>query len=396
VEATTADTPFVYDEPQRSTEPYALWEQARVGCPVTRVEGTGAMNHRINYHVTRWNDVEAVLRDGDTFSASINNEQIGQYMGELILGMDGQEHRSYRNLVAPAFRASQLEKWDATLIRPTIDSLLDAIAPLGRADLVASVTSKYPARVICGIVGVPLDDADQFLHWADQITGGNDHDTKMAGSIAMQEFLAPIIEQRRADPGDDVISDLVQATVDGEKLTDAKIYGFLKLMLPAGAETTYRIMGTALSALLSERERYERVMADRALVAPLIEEALRWETSVTEVTRMTTRDTTIGGCPVPAGATLSIFTASANRDETRFDHADVFDLDRPPQNHVAFGTGEHQCLGMHLARLELRVGLHRILDRLPNLRLDPDAPAPVIGGFQFRGPGALHVLFDPS
>jgi cytochrome P450 len=128
----------------------------------------------------------------------------------------------------------------------------------------------------------------------------------------------------------------------------------------------------------------------------VIEETLRWETSVTQVSRVATRDTELGGCPIPAGAVMNVLTASANHDEQRYPHSDRFDVDRPAQNHLTFGTGQHQCLGMHLARMEMRVGLDTILDRLPNLRLDPDAPAPVIQGLAFRGPDSLPVLFDPS
>jgi cytochrome P450 len=311
--------------------------------------------------------------------------------------MDGKEHRSYRNLVAHAFRASQLEKWDDTLIRPAIERLLEDIAPLGKADLVRDITSKYPVLVICGIVGVPLEDSQQFHHWSELINTGPLHPEEgMAASKAMRDYLAPIVEDRRKHPTGDLISDLVHAEVDGEKLTDEKIYGFLRLLLPAGAETTFRVMGNALTALLTHPETLDRVRADRELMAKVIEETLRWETSVTQVSRVTMTETEIGGCPVPAGAALSVITGSANRDEHRYEHADEFDIDRPVQNHMAFGTGQHQCLGMHLARLELRVGLNCILDRLPNLRIDPDEPAPVIQGLAFRGPTTIPVLFDPS
>jgi cytochrome P450 len=178
-------------------------------------------------------------------------------------------------------------------------------------------------------------------------------------------------------------------------LSDSKIYGFLRLLLPAGAETTFRVMGNCLVALLSHPGVYEQVVADRTLMPEVIEETLRWETSVTMVSRVSAKDTEIAGCPVKAGSPVSVLTGSANRDARRFEDPDEWRLGRPVQHHVAFGTGPHQCLGMHLARLELRVGLDTILDRLPNLRLDPDQPPPVIEGFAFRGPDRLPVLFDP-
>jgi cytochrome P450 len=379
-----------------TTQPYPEWKIARKKCPVLHFE-EGSASGGEGYQITQFADAEAALRDWQTFSSSINAEHIGQFMGELILAMDGQEHRAYRNLVAHAFRASVLERWDSQLIRPTIERLLDAIAPAGRADLVHAVTSKYPVQVICGIVGVPLDDHEQFHRWAEQInTGPLDPPVGMAASQAMRDYLAPIVEARRQEPRDDLISDLVTAEIDGHQLTEEKIYGFLRLLLPAGAETTFRVMGNALVALLTHPDDLERVKADRDLLAAVIEETLRWETSVTQVSRVATQDVEVTGCPIPAGASVGVITGSANRDESRFDDADSWRLDRPAQHHLAFGTGPHQCLGMHLARLELRVGLDAILDRLPNLRLDPDAPTPVIEGYAFRGPDALPVLFDAS
>ena len=385
-QATTPE--FDYELDFATGQPYPIWEQARHECPVFQSHSTTlGFTDRPMFSVTTFGDVEAVLRDGQRFSSSINAEHIGQYMGELILAMDGHEHRSYRNLVAHAFRASALERWDEALVRPTINRLLDAIAPLGRADLVESVTSQYPVQVICGLVGVPLEDSAQFHQWAEEINTGPLHpEVGMAASRAMREYLAPIVEDRRTNPRHDLISDLVHAEIDGEHLTDEKIYGFLRLLLPAGAETTFRVMGNALTALVTHPELMARVRADRSLLPAVIEETLRWETSVTQVSRVAATDTEVGGCPIPKGAAVSVITASANHDEGRYDHADEFDIDRPVQNHLAFGTGQHQCLGMHLARLELRVGLDLILERLPNLRLDPDQPPPVIAGLAFRGP----------
>jgi cytochrome P450 len=378
-------------------QPYADWARARTGaCPV--IESQLMPGPFSTYQVTRYRDAEHVLRDDKTFSSSINGEHIGQFMGDLILAMGGEEHRKYRNLVAKAFRASQLEQWDETLVRPTINRLIDAIAPLGRADLVAAITSKYPVQVICGIVGVPLEDAEQFAQWAEEInTGPMAPERGHKASQAMVDYLRPLVEARRAEPTGDFLSDLVHAEVDGEQLTDSKLYGFLRLLLPAGGETTFRVMGNALTALLTHPDALARVYADRTLVPEVIEETLRWETSVTMVSRVAAADTEVAGCPIKAGSPVGVITGSANHDESRWDDADAWKLDRPVQHHLAFGTGPHQCLGMHLARLELRVGLNTILDRLPNLRLDPErAEEAVVEGYAFRGPRALPVLFDPS
>jgi cytochrome P450 len=380
-----------------TAQPYPVWARARTECPVIPGQGDAMGVEGSLYSVTRWDDVEHVLRDAETFSSSVNAEHIGQYMGDLILAMDGKEHRSYRNLVASAFRASQLERWGDAMIRPTIGALLDDIAPLGSADLVRDITAKYPVRVICAIVGVPVEDSAQFHEWAEQINTGPLHpEVGMAASRAMREYLEPLVEERRANPCGDLLSDLVHAEIDGEQLSEERLYGFLRLLLPAGAETTYRVMGNALTALLVDDDVRARVMADRDLLPALIEETLRWESSVTQVSRIATRDTEISGCPVSAGSPIAVLTGSANHDGQRYDRPEEFDLDRPQQVHMAFGTGPHQCLGMHLARLELRIGLDAILERLPDLRLDPAQPSPVIQGLAFRGPTALPVLFDPA
>lgn len=378
-------------------QPYPMWSDQRGECPVQR--STVTFDSRPTYQVLDWANAESVLRDNETFASSINLEHIGEFMGELIVGLDGEEHRKYRNLVAKAFRASQLEQWDETLVRPIISSLIDGIAPNGRADLVKDITERYPVQVVCGIVGVPLDDADQFARWAIEInTGPINREVGFAARDAMTEYLRPLVEARRANPTGDFLSDLVHAEIDGHQLTDARLYGFLRLLLPAGAETTYRVLGNALFALLTHPEVMQRVQADLALLPLVIEETLRWETSVTMVSRIATRDTEVAGCPISAGSPVGVITGAANRDPAHFDHADEFDIDRPPALHMAFGTGPHQCLGMHLARLELRAGLEAILSRLPNLRLDPDAgdPAPLVEGFAFRSPNRLPVLFDAT
>lgn len=375
-------------------QPYPAWHQLLAEGGVIELPPNPWDESARAYHVANWADADRILRDSTTFSASINADGIGPYMGELILGLDGDEHRRYRNLVAHAFRRSAIERWERELIGPIIDGLLDDIVAAGRADLVADLTARYPVQVICGIVGVPLEDHDRFHGWAEKINYGPlDHDAGMAASHAMREYLEPLVAARRAEPTGDLLSELVHAEVDGERLSDERLYGFLRLLLPAGAETTYNVMGTCLLLLARDAALRDRIAEDRSLVAPFIEEVLRWESSVTMVSRRATADTEVSGCPVPAGASITVLNGAASHDPARWDRPGEFDLDREPTPHLAFGTGAHQCLGMHLARLELDVGINAVLDRLPGLRLDPDAPAPVVTGYAFRGPSALPVVF---
>ena len=374
-----------------TTDIYDFWDACRRDHPVVKLPGTVLDA----WLVTRHDDVERVLRDPKQFSSRINADTMGPVMGTVILAMDGEEHRRYRNLVAHAFRPSALAQWEHSLIAPAINRLIDGIAPLGRADLVAEITSQFPVQVIAGVLGVPSEDHAKFHAWADAMNlGPEDYAVSTAASRAMRDYLTPIVEDRKARPTDDLVSDIVTAEIDGERLDDEHIYGFLRLLLPAGAETTYREMGNCLFALLSQPETLRRVRDDLRLLDAVIEETLRWETSVTMVNRETTCPVRIADTELPAGASVVCATGSANRDGARVAQPDEWDLDRPAQQHLAFGTGRHQCLGMHLARLELRVGLGALLTRLPGLRLDSEAGAVEIEGHAFRSPPRLPVVFD--
>ena len=192
-----------------------------------------------------------------------------------------------------------------------------------------------------------------------------------------------------------MISKLVTGRVDGEGLTDDEGVSFLRLLIPAGAETTFKLLGNLFVALLSDREaRWERVRADRSLIPWAIEETLRWESSVLMVSRQAMRDVEIRGVAIPAGTNISVLTASGNRDEDHYENPDVYDLDRRADDHLAFAFGRHHCLGYHLARMEVRLALDAMLDRLPKLRLDPAADPPRILGLAFRAPKRVDVRLD--
>lgn len=381
-----------------TAQPYAQWAEERAKCPVHEAPNAYFVDRKM-FEVTGYDTAVDVLRDWETFSSNINAEHIGQFMGDLMLAMNGKEHRSYRALVSHAFRPSAIERWDRELVRPTITRLVSDIArrPDGRAELVADLTSRYPVQVICAIVGVPVEDHAQFQAWANAINTGPLHPEEgMVASKAMRAYLEPLVAERRRHPAGDLLSELVAAEVDGERLSDERLYGFLRLLLPAGAETTYRMMGNCLTAMLTHEDVLARAYDDRTIIPDIIEETLRWETSVTQVSRASTKDTELSGCPIPAGAQITVVIGAGNRDPAYFDRPDEWNPDRGDFHHLAFSTGPHQCLGMHLARLELSVGLNTVLDELKGLRLDPDHPAPVVQGTAFRGPDAVHVRFDPA
>ena len=220
-----------------------------------------------------------------------------------------------------------------------------------------------------------------------------DPDNGLKASAAMLEYLTEHVEARRRAPGTDLISDLVTSEMDGEMLSDEEIYSFLRLLLPAGAETTYRASGNFLFGLLTHPDQLDALRADRSLMPHAVEEAIRWESPLLITSRRATRDVELAGVEIPEGTAVIANIGSANHDESRWDHPEDFDIRREPQPQIAFGVGPHMCLGMHLARLELKVAVNRLLDRLPNLRLDPDGDDPHIHGERFRSPTSLPVLF---
>jgi cytochrome P450 len=376
-------------------EPRAEWQSARsrgAVCPMAM--GPGAPPA---FAATRHASAAQLLRDWRSFGSSFYAETMGRFRGVSIREMDGEEHRRYRNLVVPAFRASRLAAWEASVVRPLLDELLDAIAPRGRAELVADLTAAFPARVIGEILGLPREDQPRFVAWSEAINHGTlDEERAQRAADEMAAYFAPLIAARRANPRGDLVSELVAAEIEGERLDDAHVLGFLRLLLPAGAETTFRAFGILLAALLTHPGALERLRADRSRIPAAVEETLRWQTSVNLAARRATRDTELGGVAIPAGSMVYALLASANHDEEHHPDPERWDPERPETPHLAFGTGPHQCIGLHLARLELRVGVEAVLDRLPDLRLDPDEPSPRIAGYAFCGPDRIPVRFTPT
>ncbi len=338
--------------------------------------------------------VQTVLRDGETFSSNGYAEIIGAVMGHTILEMDEPEHHTYRALVQQAFSRKAMDRWEAELVRDVVDEHIDAFVDRGHADLVRELTFPFPVVVIARLLGLPREDLRSFHRLAvELISVGFDMDRGLAASSALHEYFSGIIAERRRHPQDDVISVLEQAELDGTRLTDQEIIAFLRLLLPAGAETTYRSSSNLLYGLLTNPAQLDALRADRALMPQAIEEGLRWEPPLLTIMRTATRDTEVEGVAVRAGATIVVNMGSANHDEKYWTDPEAFDMFRPPRQHLAFAFGPHMCLGLHLARMETQVVIGRILDRLPELRLDPDAEHPYITGMTFRAPNALPVTF---
>jgi len=315
---------------------------------------------------------------------------MGPMLGHTMIAMDDPEHRAHRALVAPAFRPKLLARWEHDLVRRVIDELIDSFAPLGRADLVRRLTFAFPVRVIARILGLPERDSQQFQRWSiELISIIVNWDRGIAASNALRDYFAARVAERRDQPRDDLISELVDTEVDGQRLSDEEIFAFLRLLLPAGVETTYRSFGNLLFALLTHPDQLEEVTRKPELRAAAIEEGLRWEPPLVMIPRQCVRGARLGGVDIPAGGGLNVFIGSANRDAGRYVEPDRFDIHRTPLPHASFGSGPHMCLGMHLARMETRVALDAVLERLHDLRLDP-----AIVGSVFRSPDALPVCFN--
>ncbi|OBF62275.1 cytochrome [Mycobacterium sp. 852002-50816_SCH5313054-b] len=366
-----------------------------VGNPFAEV--SAAQVGELGVTVLGYEECQTVLTHPDTFSSSIYDQIMGPVMGRTLLEREGAEHRASRALVSPSFRTALLERWRTELVELVVHELIDRFAPRGRAELAREFTFAFPVQVIARIMGLPREDYPRFQRLSIELLNVvYDWDRGLAASTELKAYLAEILAERRRHPQDDLISTLAESEIDGARLTDAEIFAFLLLILPAGVETTYRASGNLLVALLTEPALLAELRADRGMLRGAFEEALRWEPPITTVVRRAVRDCELGGVAIPAGTTVSVSVAAANRDPARYPDPDRFDPTRKNIAHLTFGGGPHLCLGMHLARMEGTVAINALLDRLPDLRLDPSAPTPHVVGVAFRSPAALPVEFSAA
>jgi cytochrome P450 len=333
---------------------------------------------------------DAAFRDGDLFAShaaeeSIDTSEPGVF--NSILAMGGAQHRRYRALVQPSFVPAKAQWWITNWIEQTVHALIDEFVGDGHAELNVDFAAAIPVLTITGSFGVSVEQAliiREFL---------------MRDTPRVFGILEPIIAARREQAEDDLISVLVEAEYTDEdgvshRLTDAEILSFAMLLLAAGSGTTWKQMGITLAAILERADVLAAVRDDRMLVRAAIEESVRWQPTDPMFSRHVTRDTDFLGARLREGSVLHLCLGAANRDPQRWDRPDDYDITRAPKPSLAFGNGPHVCLGMHVARAEMNVGINALLDRLPNLRLDPDAEAPRYIGFYERGATAIPVVFD--
>ncbi|HEY7053726.1 MAG TPA: cytochrome P450 [Mycobacterium sp.] len=382
--------PYPFFEHMRKTEP--VWHGTIMDQSMTPPE----MRPEEEWTLFDFDSVFAAFRDDELFGSEQYNETIGLVFGPTILGMHGKQHHDHRSLVAKAFRQSALERWEPTVIDPICEQLVDEIKDHGAADLITSMTLEFPTRVTAALLGLPEKDLELFRRLSfDLISIYVDIDAGLRASVELGSYFQEQVDQRRREMTSDVIGDLVAAEIDGEKLTDDAIISFLRLLLPAGLETTFRSSSNLLYMLLTHPEQLRAVEEDRGLIPAAIEEALRYETPLVSVPRTTTKDVEIQGKAIPAGAQVNLCMGSANRDEARWTDAHTFDIRRPRRPHISFAGGIHSCLGMHLARVETSAMLNSLFDRVTDLRLVPDENTKIVG-MPFRSPANLPVTFRPN
>ncbi|WP_028269038.1 cytochrome P450 [Arthrobacter sp. UNC362MFTsu5.1] len=351
----------------RSLDPFPQYRAMRESSPVFQDEQSGS------WHVFRYDNVQRVLSEHATFSSRMGGDdpsETGQLFAASLITTDPPRHRQLRSLVTQAFTPKAVDAL-APRISALTDELLDGIAPAGTADLIAGLAYPLPVIVIAELMGIPPGDRDRFKQWSDVIvsqtrSGAEDADHH-ATNVEMTGYFLDLIEQRRRQPGNDLISNLLSAEIDGQKLSVPELLGFCSLLLVAGNETTTNLIGNAVLSFTEVPGTFERLLAEPQLLPQAIEEVLRYRSPVQSMYRVAAADTALGDVQIPAGAPLVAWIGSANRDERHFTEPDEFDIDRGPSRHLAFGQGIHFCLGAPLARLEARIALEATLSRLPGL-----------------------------
>jgi cytochrome P450 len=399
---TSTDAHDQSDVPDLVNDPYPYFNHMRRTAPVWR--GTlmesdlmpEELKNPENWTLFDFDSVFTAFREDTVFASEMYNQTIGLVFGPTIPGMAGKQHHDHRSLVSKAFKQSALTQWEPEVIDPICDQLVDEFADAGEVDLVKAVTFEFPTRVTAALLGLPQEDLELFRKLSlDLISITEDIEAGLTASVELGTYFQQQVDQRRSKPTDDVIGDLVAAEIDGEKLTDEAIISFLRLLLPAGLETTYRSSGNLLQLLLTHPDQLEALQRDRSLIAAAIEEGIRFETPLVLVARNTTREVEMHGMTIPEGASITLCMGSANRDEKRWEDPDKFDIHRPRRAHISFAGGIHSCLGMHLARVETKAMLTSLFDRLTDFRLIADDDTKIVG-MPFRSPKHLPVTFRPT
>jgi len=397
--------PFIADEAMfgECVDPYPRLAELRRRGPVHpldyRVHMGLPADHTMagltHFTVVGYEEAKACLGDPAIFSNKVYLRNLGISFGRSVSTMDPPEHGAFRRIFQKAFLPNVVARWGESVVDPVVTSLMDRFIDRGAADLVQEFTFHYPFQIVYRQLGLPAEDVSIFHKLAmAQILVSVDVPHGTEASRKLGTYFKALIERRRRTPGDDLVSVLATTEVDGQYLPEEVLISFLRQLVNAGGDTTYRATSVLLTGLLSNPDQLEALRRDRSLMPQAIEEALRWDGPVLIQTRLAAQDTELGGVKVPAGSVLDVAAGAANRDPARYPNPDQFDIFRKSEHrHLGFSFGPHVCIGQHLARVEMTRAMHSILDRLPKLRLDPAQPPPQIRGIMMRVPKHLHVRF---
>jgi cytochrome P450 len=388
--------------PEVLADPYPFYAELRRNAPVSQVDPGGF------YAVTRYDDVMTVFKNPQLFSSEgFRNATKPAWLGHNPFGdsmivLDPPHHGRLRTLVNRAFVPAAMARLEQR-VRAFATQVADQL-PLGRqVDWVESFALPLPASVIGELLGLDGSLRSRFKRWSDDLTSITPVTPEMTARMEeirgtvreAEQYLREVLAQRRREPAEDMVTDLLRAQVDGEALTDAELMSFLFLLLVAGLETTVHLISHTARLLMAHPEVFERVRADLSLIPRLIEEVLRFEPPVRSVYRLVTADTSLSGVPIPKGSRVLVVIGSANRDEAHFPDADRFNIDRSGGvNNLPFGHGVHFCLGAPLARLEARLALEALLPRIKGI--SPAGPVEWRRSVSVRGIQSMPVIVHPA
>ena len=375
-------------------DPHSVYAELRRTAPVHRDPASGL------WGISTYELVEYASTHPKIFSSANGSRPFTGAINHMI-DMDNPAHIKRRGLVSKGFTPRRIAEHEPRL-RQLCDDIIDTICERGWADFVHDVAAQLPVIVIADMLGVLPEDRHDVLEWSEGMLGtlgvGDDDvvERQMKSAIAWHEYATRVVAQRRAEPADDLISILINAEIDGECLTDEDVIGETLLILIGGDETTRHVIAGGTEQLLRDRRHWDAVRADRSLIPATVEEMLRWVSPIKNMCRTMTRDYEFGGAELAEGDQVLLMYEAANYDEAHFDEPETFKPDREPNDHVAFGVGSHFCLGSNLARLELRVMLDRVLDRIPDLALSGDGPLERRRNNFISGIEKMPVEFAPT
>jgi cytochrome P450 len=404
----SANTECVVASSAFRADPYPFYARWRACEPVHREVLPGKQPA---WFVSRYDDVQIVLRDdrlAKDKTRALSPQEIARLpwmprvfkpLERNMLDLDAADHARLRGLVQQAFTPRLVENMRERVQHIT-DSLLDAVEPRGKTDLIRDFALPLPATIIADILGVPARDMHKFHRWTNAMLTAKPTTwgklRLMPHVIALLRYIRKLVTARRANPRDDLVSALVQAHAAGDSLSADELNAMIVLLLVAGHETTVNLIGNGVLALLEHPLQLERLRDEPSLIKTALEELLRYDAPVQMATeRFTREEVTLAGVTIPRGDVVFALLGSANRDDRQFDRPDELDLERDPNKHLSFGQGIHFCLGAPLARLEAQIALTTLLRRLPELRLAiPRQKLRYRSALILRGPESLPLAFS--